>query len=93
MQLMWFTGPTFLSRLSNKSEPVQSFYLVKPELDVEIHPEVRSCSTQLQEKGLRIEHLKKFSSFDILVQPMAHLIHIARSYKSPNIMEKCKGWT
>lgn len=68
----------------NEKEPVQTFDLVKPELDTEIRPQVRSYATQLQERSLSTEHFQRFSSFSSLVQAIALLIHIARSNKPSN---------
>ncbi|CAM4510486.1 unnamed protein product [Leuciscus chuanchicus] len=89
---MWFSGPTFLRKPSIQPEPIQSFSLVSPELDAEIRPDVKSYATQLHEKGLSIERFERFSTFDTLQRAVALLIHIARSFKSPNIMDKCRGW-
>ncbi|CAM4624252.1 unnamed protein product [Leuciscus chuanchicus] len=91
-QTMWFRGPTFLRKPSIQPEPIQSFSLVSPELDAEIRPDVKSYATQLHEKGLSIERFERFSTFDTLQRAVALLIHIARSFKSPNIMDKCRGW-
>lgn len=91
-QTMWFMGPSFFSKPPNQPEPVRSFDLVKPELDVEICPEVRSYATQLQEKCLSTEHFQRFSSFSTVVRAIALLIHIARSHKPSYSTEKCKGW-
>ena len=68
------------------------FNFVSPEVDVEIRPDVKCYVTQLQGKGLSIEHFERFSNFDTLQRAVALLIHVARSYKSPNIMDKYKGW-
>lgn len=91
-QTMWFSGPTFLRKLSSQPEPIQSFSLVSPELDAEIRPDVKSYATQLQKKGLSIERFERFSTFNTLQRAVAFLIHVARSYKSPNMMDKCRGW-
>lgn len=91
-QTTWFTGPTSLFKPSNTPEPVRSFDLVEPELDVEIRPQVRSYATQLQERSLSTERFQRFSSFNTLVRAIALLIHIAKSHRPSNSMEKCKGW-
>ncbi|XP_042281759.1 uncharacterized protein LOC121906755 [Thunnus maccoyii] len=91
-QTMWFTGPDFLLNPPNEPEAVQSFDLVKPELDPDIRPPVRSYATHLQEKGLSTERFQRFSSFNSLVRAIALLIHIARSYNLSNHGDKCKGW-
>ncbi|KAF1387159.1 hypothetical protein PFLUV_G00102450 [Perca fluviatilis] len=88
----WFTGPNFLCKTSNEPEPVKSFNLIKPDMDVEIRPEVRSCATQLKEKGLSSERFQRFSSFKTLVRAIALLIHIARCQKPSNWNDRCKGW-
>lgn len=80
-QTTWFTGPDFLLNTPNKPEPVQSFDLVKPELDRDVRPE----------KGLSAERFQRFSSFNSLVRAIALLIHIARSHHLSNSMDKCKG--
>ena len=82
------SGPTFLHKPSIQPEPIQLFSLVSPEVDAEIRPDV----THLHGKGLSIERFARFSNFDTLQGAVALLIHVARSYKSPNIMDKCKGW-
>lgn len=91
-QTTWFTGPDFLLNSPSKPETVQSFALVKPELDADVRPSVRSYATQLQEKGLSTERFQRFSSFNSLVRAIALLIHIARSCKLSASMDKCKGW-
>ncbi|XP_067282594.1 uncharacterized protein [Pseudorasbora parva] len=91
-QTMWFNGPTFLRKLSTQPEPIQSFSLVSPELDAEIRPDVKGYATQLHKKGLSIERFGRFSTFNILQRAVALLIHVARSYKYPNMMGKCRGW-
>lgn len=91
-QTTWFTGPDFLLNPPNEPEAVQSFDLVKPELDTDIRPPVRSYATHLQEKGLSTERFQRFSSFNSLVRAIALLIHIARSYNLSNHGDKCKGW-
>lgn len=89
-QTTWFTGPYFLLNSPNRSEPVHSFNLVEPELDMDVRPTVRSCATKLQEKGLNTERFQRFSSFNSLVRAIALLIHIARSYNLSNSMDMCK---
>ncbi|KAL2082436.1 hypothetical protein ACEWY4_022254 [Coilia grayii] len=91
-QTMWFSGPTFLRKLSNQSEPFQSFSLVSPESDVEVRPDVKSYVTHLHGKGLSIQRFERFSTFQSLQRAVALLIHVARSFKYPNTMDKCKGW-
>lgn len=81
----WFTGPNFLYKTFYEPEPVKSFNLIKPDMDVEIRPEVRSYATQLKEKGLSSEHFQRFSSFKTLVRAIALLIHIARCQVSKTI--------
>ena len=59
---------------------------------MEIRPQVKSYATQLQEKSLGTERFQRFSSFNTLVRAIALLIHIARSHKPSNNMDKCEGW-
>lgn len=66
-QTMWFTGSKSLLNSHNKSEKVQSFNVVKPELDVDICPLVTSYATKLQEKGLSTERVQRFSTFSSTV--------------------------
>ena len=91
-QTAWLQGPNFLLDSPNDPDPVQSFDLIKPELDVDIRPQVRSYATKLQEKSLSTERFLRFSSFNSLVRAIAHLIHIVRSFKLTKDMDKCQGW-
>ena len=91
-QTAWLQGPDFLLDSPNEPDPVQSFDLIKPELDVDIRPQVRSYATKLQEKSLSTERFLRFSSFNSLVRAIAHLIHIVRSFKLTKDMDKCQGW-
>ncbi|KAI7808136.1 hypothetical protein IRJ41_016509 [Triplophysa rosa] len=91
-QTTWLKGPNFLLNPLDKPDPVRSFDLVKPELDTDIRVQVRSYATKLQEKSLSTERFLRFSSFDSLVQAIALLIHIVRSFKLSKNTDKCKGW-
>lgn len=91
-QTTWLKGPSFLLNPSKDPVQPQSFGLVKPDLDVDIRPQVNSYATKLQEKGLNTERFLRFSNFNSLVRAVALLIHIIRSSKLSKVMKRCKGW-
>lgn len=90
-QTTWFTGPAFLRNLKLGHENIKETYeLVNPEADSEIHAEVSSCLTQTQEKGF-VTHFKRFSIMQSLTRAIVTLIHIVKTYKQ-NKSGRCRGW-
>lgn len=91
----WFTRPAFRYK-PNQAHPEMQvpFELVSPDLDVEIHPQVKSYITQVKDKPLTSECFTHFSTWKSILRAVAFLIHVARSLKpnptgQPN---KCRGW-
>ncbi|KAI4890224.1 hypothetical protein NFI96_032236, partial [Prochilodus magdalenae] len=89
----WLSGPAFLHQCDGSQVTPQLFDLVDPDKDVEVRPEVKSCVTQIREKGgLTTDRFKRFSTWSSLVNAVASLIHIVRSCKAAEKVSGCQGW-
>lgn len=93
----WFTGPDFFYKPSTCHPTTQaSFQLVSPEIDTEIRPQpqVTKSSTSVKDRQRGSECFERFSTWDSLLNGIASLIHVARSFKSSsgNHSHKCTGW-
>lgn len=88
----WLTGPSFLQDASlHTSEPQETYDLISPTTDSEIHPQVTASLTHVARGGVHPQCFERFSSFSSLVMAMARLIHVARSF-SHSVHSNCHGW-
>ncbi len=69
---------------------------MSPDIDTEVRPQpqVTVSSTSAQDRQLGSERFKRFSTWDSLLNAMASLVHVARSFKSSSVHQshKCAGW-
>ncbi|KAL3977608.1 alcohol-forming fatty acyl-CoA reductase [Sarotherodon galilaeus] len=83
VQSSWFTRPSFLHQLSAETTQTgETFELIDPGNDSEIRPQVRTCTTHLEEPVPTPDRFR----------PVAFLIHVARSHKHSNQNSRCTGW-
>ena len=85
---MWLAGP---SRYSHKeSSQIQDFALVEPDQDKEVRQEVNNLKTDATvQSTLGSDRFAKFSCWRRLVEAVARLKHIARSFQRDRA---CEGW-
>lgn len=92
----WLTGP-FLYKPSTCQPTTQtSFQLVSTDTDTEVRPQpqVSVSSTSVEDRQLGSERFKRFSTWNSLLNGIASLIHVARSFKSSSVSHthKCACW-
>ncbi len=75
----WFSDPGFLK---HTGEPPQSnsFDLVDPELDVEVHPQVAVNYTKATEGQFSSARFERFSSWKRLLRATTKLIQVTRTF-------------
>ncbi|XP_075438936.1 uncharacterized protein LOC142481354 [Ascaphus truei] len=93
----WLTGPTFLAQPAETlPTPVDDFELVDPEKDTEIRPpQVSVVLTNVSHKNAFGSHrFQRFSKWTALLRTVAHLGHIASSFRQTpdGKTTGCHGW-
>lgn len=59
----------------------ETFELIQPENDSEIHPQVQTRATNLEEPELTSHQFQRFSTFTFLVRWVALLVHILQAHE------------
>lgn len=92
----WLSGPSFLLKYQDQDPPESHYFpLIDPDEDTEVRKEAKvlTCATKVTVDGLGTERMERFSSWKKLVTAIAHLQHIAQSFRhNSSITCSCKGW-
>ena len=85
----WIHGSNQIP-IGNITDSQDSFPLVSPEEDKELHPEVGVLDKRVTpEPKLRSHRFERFSEWRRLVTAMEVLLHVSQSYSGKC---QCKGW-
>lgn len=94
LDTMWLSGPVFLSSPTPNLPKKDSFELVDPILDAEIHPQVSTLNTSSSSMQLGSQRFTKFSTWTLVNRAIAHLIDIIHTFCEAKAIRtsECKGW-
>lgn len=90
----WLCGPKFLLNNSDIEQHEENTYeLVSPSSDADVHPEVSTLNTTLISKSLGAQRFSKFSTWKSSTRAIARLVHISRQFYKGSTMQTsiCKG--
>lgn len=89
---LWLTGHAFLTDDRQTQSSEKGFSLGDPESDADRWSEVTTCVTSQSHSNRGSAHFGQFSSWSPLLNAVARLGHIARSFIKRSEDNICHGW-